>query len=420
MTPTADAPSGFPITLADIQHARQTIRDVVINTPILPAAQLSSELGAQVFYKAENTQYSGSFKVRGAFNTIAHLSAEEKHRGVIAPSAGNHAQGVALAAHLHGVRAVIVMPERAPLKKIVATRRFGAEVILRGESFDDAAAYAGELQARHGYTYIHAFDNPSVIAGQGTIGLEIAEALPNLTTLVVPIGGGGLIGGIALALKALRPDTRIVGVQAAGCAPVPASLAAGHPIAVEAARTIADGIAVKSPGRLTLPLIQALVDEVVVVDDEDIVLAIAHVVQNSRLVVEGAGAAGVAALLAGKTRLAPGSVTAVLLCGGNIDDELLARVLETAMVRQGRYLLLRTSVEDRPGGLARLINLVAETGASVLDLFHRRAMWRVPITMAGVELVLEVRDEEHAQAVLEHLRRHGYRCERDGVGPWPG
>jgi threonine dehydratase len=314
---------------------------------------------------------------------------------------------------------VIVMPERAPLTKVVATRRLGAEVVLRGASFDDAVAHARELQAEHGYTYIHAFDHPLVIAGQGTIGLELAEELPSLSTLVVPIGGGGLIGGIAIALKALRPDTRIVGVQAAGCAPVPGSLAAGRPITAPAARTIADGIAVKRPGDLTLPIIKALVDEVVTVEEDEIVLAIAHVVQNSRLVVEGAGAAGVAALLSGKVRLRPDEVAATILCGGNIDGNLLARVLETAMVRQGRYLLLRTSVEDRPGGLARLVNYVAEAGASVLDLFHRRAMWRVPMDVAGVELVLEVRDEAHAQAVIDHLTSCGYHTERGGMGEWP-
>ncbi|GAB4440063.1 MAG: threonine ammonia-lyase [Chloroflexi bacterium OHK40] len=407
------------VSIADIQAARRTVRDVILATPILPAARLSAELDAQIFYKAENTQHSGSFKLRGAYNTISHLSREEQARGVIAPSAGNHAQGVAQAAQLHGVRATIVMPERAPLTKVVATRRLGAEVVLHGASFDDAVAHARALADAHGYTYVHAFDHPRVIAGQGTIGLEIAEALPQLRTLVVPIGGGGLISGIAIALRALCPDVRIVGVQAAGCAAVPLSIAAGHPVAVPAAHTIADGIAVKRPGELTLPIIQALVDEVVTVEDEEIVLAIAHVVQNSRLVVEGAGAAGVAALLAGKVRLRPGEVAATVLCGGNIDSNLLARVLETAMVRQGRYLLVRTSVEDRPGGLARLCDRVAEAGASVLDLFHRRAMWRVPVDKAGVELVLEVRDEAHAHDVLAYLTRHGYHCERDGVGEWP-
>lgn len=409
----------FAVSLADIQAARSTLRDVILATPVVPAARLSAELGAEIFYKAENTQHSGSFKIRGAYNTITHLSAAEKERGVIAPSAGNHAQGVALAAQLLGVRAVIVMPERAPLTKVVATRRLGAEVVLHGASFDDAVAHARELQERHGYTYVHAFDHPRVIAGQGTIGLELAESLPDLRTLVVPIGGGGMIGGIAVALKALLPEVRIVGVQASGCAPVTNSLAAGRPIATQTARTIADGIAVKRPGDMTLPIIAALVDDVVAVDEDEIVLAIAHVVQNSRLVVEGAGAAGVAALLAGKVRLRPGETAATVLCGGNIDSNLLARVLETAMVRQGRYLLLRTSVDDRPGGLARLVNCVAEAGASVLDLSHRRAMWRVPVDMAGVELAMEVRDEAHAQDVIDHLSARGYHCEREGTGEWP-
>ncbi len=407
------------ITLADIQAARSTLRDVILATPVVPAARLSAELGASIYYKAENTQHSGSFKIRGAYNTIAHLSPAERALGVIAPSAGNHAQGVALAAQLTGVRAVIVMPVRAPLTKVVATRRLGAEVVLHGDGFDDAVAHARVLAQQHGYTYLHAFDHPRVIAGQGTIGLELAEALPNLRTLVVPIGGGGLISGIAVALRALLPDIRIIGVQAAGCAPVPGSLLAGSPVACATARTIADGIAVKRPGELTLPIINALVDEVVTVEEDEIVLAIAHVVQNSRLVVEGAGAAGVAAMLSGKVRLRPGEIAATVLCGGNIDANLLARVLETAMVRQGRYLLLRTSVEDRPGGLARLVNSVAEAGASVMDLLHRRAMWRVPVDMAGVELALEVRDEAHAQAVIDYLATRGYTCERGGVGEWP-
>lgn len=407
------------VSLADIQAARNTIRDVIVATPLLPARRLSVELGANIFYKAENTQYSGSFKIRGAYNTIAHLSAEERARGLIAPSAGNHAQGVAQAAQICGVKATIVMPERAPLTKVMATRSFGAEVVLHGSSFDDAVAHARELQQRHDFTYIHAFDHPRVIAGQGTIGLELAEALPRLDLLVVPIGGGGLIGGIAIALKALQPDVRIVGVQAAGCAAVPASLAAGRPVAVARASTIADGIAVKCPGELTLPIIQHLIDEVVTVTDEEIVMAIAHVVQMSRLVVEGAGAAGVAALLSGKVAIPPGGNVATILCGGNIDATLLTRVLEQSLVRQGRFLLLRTSVEDRPGNLAPLLNCVAAAGANVIDIFHRRAAWLVPVDRTGIELVLEVRDEAHAQAVVTHLDKSGYHCERTGGGAWP-
>lgn len=409
----------LPVSLADIQAARRTLRDVIIATPVLPAPRLSAEVGATVVYKAENTQHSGSFKIRGAFNTIVHMSADEKARGVIAPSAGNHAQGVALAAQMLGVRATIVMPKRAPLTKVLATKRLGAEVVLEGNSFDDAVAHARLLQEQQGYSYVHAFDHPRIIAGQGTIGLELAETVSGLSTLVVPIGGGGLIGGIAIAAKALLPDLRIIGVQAAGCAPVLTSLAAGEPVSAASAHTIADGIAVKRPGDLTLPIIEALIDEVVTVDDDEIVFAIAHVVQNSRLVVEGAGAAGVAALLSGKVKLRPGEVVATVLCGGNIDATLLARVLEQAMVRQGRYLLLRTSVEDHPGNLGRLIGYVAEAGGNVMELFHRRAAWRVPVDRAGVELLLEVRDEAHAQAVIDHLASYGYSCERDGVGNWP-
>lgn len=408
------------VALNDIQAARSMLRDVIIATPLLPAERLSDELGARIFYKTENTQRSGSFKIRGAYNTIARLEPDERRHGVIAPSAGNHAQGVALAARLTGVQATIVMPERAPLTKIVATRRLGAEVILHGATFDDAVAYARQLQDERGLTYIHAFDHPRVIAGQGTIGLELAEALPDLNLLVVPIGGGGLISGIAIAVKALCPDTRIVGVQAAGCAPVSGSLAAGCPQTFPIAHTIADGIAVKRPGDLTLPIIRDLVDDVVTVEDDEIVLAIAHVLQNSRLVVEGAGAAGVAALLAGKVGLRPGEVAATVLCGGNIDANLLSRVIEQALVRQGRYLLLRTTVDDRPGNLAPLINHVAAAGANVIDIFHRRAAWLGPVDRVGIELVLEVRDEEHGQAVVAHLEQAGYQLAHGKAAAWPG
>src|SRR5262249_44532815 len=258
------------VTVADIQSARRAPRDVGRATPILADERMSQDLGARVFLKAENTQRSGSFKIRGAYNTISRLLPDERARGVIAHSAGNHAQGVALAAKLLGIPATIVMPERAPLTKVAATRRLGASVILHGATFDDAGAHARALQQEHGYTYVHAFNDERVIAGQGTIGLEIVEALPDLDLLVVPIGGGGLIGGIAIAVKNFMPDVRIVGVQAAGCAPVLASLAAGEPVSAPAARTIADGIAVKRPGEMTLPLIRDLVDEVVTVDDTEV------------------------------------------------------------------------------------------------------------------------------------------------------
>jgi threonine dehydratase len=408
------------VSLADIQAARRVLRDIINATPIVVDERLSEDLGARVFLKAENTQRSGSFKIRGAYNTIARLSPAERERGVIAHSAGNHAQGVALAAKLLGIPATIVMPERAPLTKVAATRRLGAEVILHGATFDDAGAHAREIQAQRGLTYVHAFNDERVIAGQGTIGLEIVEALPDLSLLVVPIGGGGLISGIALAVKTLLPDVRIVGVQAAGCAPVTASLAAGEPVTAPAARTIADGIAVKRPGDLTLPLIRELVNEVVTVDDEEIGRGIAHVVQNAKQVVEGAGAAGVAALLSGKIVPPNGATTCVVMGGGNIDGNLLARVIEQVLVKQGRYILLRTSVDDRPGNLAPLVQLVAGAGANVIDIFHRRAVWLVPVDRVGIQMVLEVRDEEHGREVVRLMNEAGYIVEREGQGVWPG
>jgi threonine dehydratase len=407
------------ITLADIQAARRSLRDIIITTPVLPDERLSAELGARIFVKAENTQRSGSFKIRGGYNKISRLSANERARGVIAPSAGNHAQGVALAAKLLGIPATIVMPERAPLTKITATRRLGAEVVLYGMSFDDAVAHARQICDEQSLTYIHAFDDPLIIAGQGTIGLEIVEALDDPTLIIVPIGGGGLIGGIATAIKTLLPRSRIVGVQAAGCAPVIPSLAAGEPQLSPTAHTIADGIAVKRPGTLTLPIIRDLVDEVVTVDDDEIARAIAHCVQFNRLVVEGAGAAGLAAIQSGKVVPRPQEKVCVVLGGGNIDSNLLTRVLEQAAVKQGRYILLKTTTDDRPGNLAPLISRVAEAGANVIDVFHRRAVWLAPLDRVGIELVLEVRNEEHGQQVIDHLLQCGYHVEREGQGLWP-
>ncbi len=407
------------VQLEHIQAAREVIRSVIAPTPTLPDPLTSEDFAAKLFVKAECLQRSGSFKIRGAYHKMAALTPEEKSRGVIAPSAGNHAQGVALAASLQGIRSTIVMPQHAPLTKVVATRRYGAEVVLHGTSFDDAVAHAHELQQQYGYTYVHAFNDEKIIAGQGTIGLELLEALPDLDVLVVPIGGGGLIGGIAIAVKALRPQTHIVGVQAVGCAPVNLSLKAGAPVSVPVAQTIADGIAVKRPGELTLPLIQQYVNQVVEVTDDEIARGIAHCAQNLKLVVEGAGAAGMGAILAGKVPVQPGQTVATVLCGGNIDGNLLSRVIEQVMVRQGRYLLLKLSVIDRPGALARVITHVAAAGANIVDVFHRRALWLAPLGKVGVELVLEVRDTPHGNEVVASLEQAGYAVERDELGVWP-
>jgi threonine dehydratase len=406
------------VSLADIQAARKRVESIIIRTPILADEKLSTEIGASAFLKAECLQRSGSFKVRGAFNKISQLSDEEKARGVITASAGNHAQGVALAARLNNIKATIVLPERAPLTKVIATKAQGAEVILHGAVFDEAVAYSRVLEKERGLTYVHAFDDESVIAGQGTIGCEIVEDLPSVTVVVVPIGGGGIISGIAIAIKSLIPEARIVGVQAANVAPVNDSLDAGHPVEVDFLPTIADGIAVKRPGQITLPIIREFVDDVVEVTEEEIARGIFHCVQNNRLVVEGAGAAGVAALLAKKIDLSSSDVVCPVLAGGNIDANLLALVLEQVLVRQGRYMILKLLVMDRPGALAGLLNHVAGTGANVIEVFHRRAMWLAPLGRVGIELLLEVRDESHGQDVMRGLQQAGYHVEREGQGDW--
>jgi threonine dehydratase len=402
------------VSLADVEAARQRLQGVVVATPILPGARLSEDVGGNVVVKAENTQRGGSFKLRGAFNKISGLPSEQRERGVIAASMGNHAQGVALAARMLGAPALVVMPEEASLTKITATRRYGAKVILHGQSFDDATAHARSLSASEGYTLVHAFDDPAIVAGQGVVGLEILDALPDVGTIVVPIGGGGLISGIATAIRARKPAARIVGVQAAGCPSIHASIEAGGPVTVPHARTIADGIAVKRPGDVTLPIIRELVEDVVTVEEDEIADAIFYTLQHLRMLVEGAGAVGVAALLAGTVRPRGAEQVCVVLSGGNIDANLLSRVIDQSLARSGRYVVLRTSVPDRPGNLARLAQMVAEAGANVVDIHHRRSLWGVPLADTGLELVLEVRDEQHAQKVVTALTAVGYAVSRVG------
>lgn len=406
------------VQFSDIQNANHIIKNTIIRTPILPDNKLSDEIGANAFLKAECLQRSGSFKIRGAYNKISHLTDEEKNRGVVAASAGNHAQGVALAAKLVGIRSTIVVPEYAPLTKIIATKSFGAEVILHGSSFDEAMDYSFKLRDEKGYTHIHAFDDDLIIAGQGTIGLEIAADLPDTTIIVVPIGGGGVISGIAIAAKELMPEVRVIGVQSENVSTIKKSLAAGEPLKAGKGDTIADGIAVKCPGKLTLPIIRDFVDDIVEVSDDEIAKAIYFAVQNNRLVVEGAGAAGLAALLSKKIEVSQDDTICTVLCGGNIDANLLARVLEQVLVRQGRYIILKVLVNDRPGMLAGLLDQVAKTKANVIEVIHQRAMWLAPLGRVGIELVLEVRDEEHGQSVQKYLEDAGYHVEREGVGDW--
>lgn len=424
------------VTLSDIEQARERLTGIITPTPMLFDGRLSREIGlshhsdSQVgtrpssgvsggaYLKAESLQLGGSFKIRGAYNKISQLSKEELARGVIAASAGNHAQGVALAASIVGTKATIVCPEFSPLTKINATKRFGADVILHGNILDESIAYSRELQEKHGYTYVHAFDDETIITGQGTIGLEIVEQLRDVTTIVVPIGGGGLMSGIATATKALRPEIRLVGVQAQNSSWVRPSFQAGHAVPAQMAPTIADGIAVKKPGEVTLPILRELVDEIVEVTEEEIARAIFFGVQNNRLVLEGAGAAGLAAVLAGKVSLSPDDVLCTVLCGGNIDANLLARVLEQVLVKQGRYIMLKLLVIDRPGSLANILRVVAEQGANVIEVFHRRAMWLAPLGRVGIEMLLEVRDREHSSTVERLLEAEGYQVERETQGEW--
>ncbi len=406
------------VTFSDIDDARKILEGVIVKTPILPDNKLTKQTGVETHLKAECLQRSGSFKIRGAYNKISRLSEAEKKRGVIAASAGNHAQGVALAASLHQIRSTIVVPEYAPLTKVNATRNFGGEVILHGIGFDEAVAYSRELQKEHGFTYVHAFEDELVIAGQGTIGIEIAEQLPQTTVIVVPIGGGGVISGTAVAAKTLLPGVRVVGVEAKNLAVINESLKAGEPVEMPFKATIADGIAIKKPGSLSLEIIKDFVDEVVEVTEDEIAEGIFHCVQNNHLVVEGAGAAGVAALLAGKIKLSETDVVCAVLCGGNIDPNLLARILEQVMVKQGRYILLKSLLDDRPGSLSGLLNAAAAAGANVIDVFHRRAMWRAPLGTVGVEMLLEVKDEQHAADVQQAIENCGYRAQRKGQDEW--
>jgi threonine dehydratase len=389
-------------TLAEIQEARKRLEGVARETPVISSETLGRLSGRPVWLKAENLQRTGSFKIRGAYNRISMLIEVERSAGVVTASAGNHGQAVAWAAREAGVPATVFMPEDAPTAKIEATKSYGADVVLAGHGFDDAVAAAEERVAT-GETFVHAFEDALVLAGQGTLGLELADQLAgDVETLVVPIGGGGLAAGIALALTELRPEIRIVGVQAAACAPFAGQTPTGN--------TIADGIAVKQPGELTQSVLANRLESVLTVTDAEIAGAILLVSERCKLTVEGAGAASVAALLAGKVE---GSGAAcALLSGGNIDASMLIEVLRHGLTRAGRYLVIRTRVDDRPGNLARLLALVADERANVLEVNHHREGMNLPVTGTGIELTLVMRDEAHCEELLASLDERGYPVER--------
>ena len=394
---TAQAPK-----LADLEAARARIAGIARVTPVYPSETLSRRVGRSVQLKAENLQRTGAFKIRGAVNTIATLTGEERAAGVVAASAGNHGQAVAWAAREAGIAATVFMPQDSPMAKVDATRNYGAQVELVGVGFDDSMAAAQAFVDSTGATFVHAFEDERVIAGQGTIGLELVEQLPDFGTLVVPIGGGGLAAGIAIALAALKPAVRIVGVQAENVCP----FAGG----TEHRYTIAEGIAVKQPGTLTSAILGEHVDEIVTVTDEQISHAIVLLLERTKLLVEGAGAASVAALLAGKV---PGDDEAcVILSGGNIDPTLLIQVMRHGLTQAGRFLVVRTRVGDRPGELIKLLQLVAEERANIVSVEHHREGMALPIGQTEVELTLAMRDEAHCNELLAALSDRGYPAEQ--------
>jgi threonine dehydratase len=397
------------ITLGDIQAARELVDGIVDVTPLAPCRPLAIKLGGPVLLKCEHLQRAGSFKVRGAYVRLARLSTEERARGVVAASAGNHAQGVGLAAGLVGAAATVFMPVGAPLPKIAATRGYGATVRLVGTSVDESLLAAQEFADATSAVLIHPFNHPDVIAGQGTVGLEILEQCPEVRTIVTGVGGGGLISGIAVAAKALRPDVRIIGVQAAGAAAYPPSLAKGHPVRLSTYATIADGIAVGCPGDLTFAHVSKLVDDVVTVTEEDISRALLVLLERCKQVVEPAGGVGMAALLAGAMRVEPPVV--VVLSGGNIDPLLMVRVIEHGLTSAGRYLSLSVRCADRPGQLARLLTQIAERGANVLDVEHRRHDPRLRLGEVEVALSVETRGMEHSDRLVNALREVGFTVE---------
>jgi len=399
------------LTLSDILAARERLRDSIYYTPCPHSQMLTALTGQQIYLKLENLQMTGSFKERGALNRIAVLTPQQASRGVIAASAGNHAQGVAYHATKRAIRSLIVMPLTTPLVKVTATREFGAEVLLHGANYDEAFAEAMRLCDEQGLTFIHPFDDTDVMAGQGTIGLELLEQVPQLDAVVVPIGGGGLIGGIACAIKESRPSIRIVGVQTARLPSMAVAVEAHEPITIEPATTIADGIAVRRAGKLTLPVVEKYVDEIVTVDEDEIASAILMLLEREKTLAEGAGAAALAALLQHRTSLEAAHV-AVLVCGGNIDVTLLSRIIERGMVQDGRLIRLRIHLLDKPGALYDLTRLIAEHRANIVDTLHNRAYYGVNLGDTVIDITMETRGPDQVAELLQALTVAGYRHSR--------
>jgi threonine dehydratase len=400
-----------PVTLTSIQAARARIGEAIYVSPCQLSSDLSAVTGLPLHLKLENLQRTGSFKERGALNKLLTLSQSERERGVITASAGNHAQGVAFHAFARGIKAQIVMPLATPQIKVASTRGFGAEVILHGANYDEAYDEALRRRIEEGRTFIHPFDDAEVIAGQGTIGLELLEQVPDIEAVVVPIGGGGLIGGIACALKETDSSIRVIGVEPETLPSMLRAREAGSPVTIAAEATVADGIAVRRAGDLTLPLVSRYVDEIVTVDDEEIASAILMLLEHEKTLAEGAGAAALAALLQSKANLRHRR-TVVLVSGGNIDVTLLAKIIERGLVKDGRLLRMRVHLQDRPGALLALTQILARERANIVETIHNRAYYGVSLGDTVIDVTLETRGATHITAISHALREAGFRFER--------
>jgi threonine dehydratase len=403
MAVTRDAVTG-----QDIEDAAGLISGRVRETPVVSAGELSRRVGARVLLKAENLQLTGSFKARGAFNAIGRLPEEALRAGVVAASAGNHAQAVSFAAREFGARATIVMPAQAPLAKVAAVQQYGGEVRFVDGSYDEAGVEAARLAREEGFTQVHAFDAAEVVAGQGTIGLEIARQAPATRLVVVPLGGGGLASGVGIAVAERLPGARVIGVQAEACAPYIDSLVAHRPIGARSANTICDGIAVKRPGDFTLPLVERYVHEVVTVSDDEVAEAMVLLLERSKLVVEGAGAVAVAALMQGCVEAPPDGEVCAVLSGGNVDASLLSEAIRLGETAAGRRVVISTVVPDRPGALAGLLSVVADRGANVVDVEHLRDGIDLHVRETAIKLVLQTRGTEHSDEIIAAAREEGF------------
>lgn len=395
------------VHLEAIERAAEVLDSAVIKTPLVYSNYFSEKYGAQVYLKLENLQKTGSFKFRGAYYKLAKIRDQISAGGVVAASAGNHAQGVAHAAHIMGVPSIVVMPEWASISKQMAARSYGAQVILSGKSLTESLSHARKLE-EEGCTFIHPYDDEDIITGQGTIGLEILSELPEVDSIIVPIGGGGLIAGVAAAVKSPRPQATVIGVQTATCASALAARRLGKPVAISARKSLADGISVKQTGKLTFNVIERLVDDIVTVEEDQIAAAMLELLERKKVLAEGAGAVPLAALAGDRLRCLPGSAVVLIISGGNVDSHLLGRILHQGLFRTGRFLRFSVQLEDIPGSLAELLNVVGGHQGNVLHIHHDRMGRHLPLGLSRVEVEVETRDSKHIEQLMDALTSRGY------------